>query len=131
MRGQAVKRGLLVTAGWWVLFTLPALWWVRETPGTPAAGPGSTITRGFRQLAVTFRELRRDRRILFFLGGYLLYIDGVNTIIKMAVDFGRSVDLDVPGMMKALLVTQFVAFPAAIVFGRIGERLGAARIMIA
>jgi UMF1 family MFS transporter len=124
---EAVHAGFLITAGWWLVFTLPALLWVRESPAVPAAGAGSVLTRGFRQFAGTFREVRRDRRILYFLGGYILYIDGVNTVIKMAVDFGRSIGLDTAGMMKALLVTQFVAFPAAIVFGRIGERFGARR----
>ena len=124
---EAVHAGFWITAGWWLVFTIPAMLWVRETPGTAAVGAGSVLTRGFRQLARTFAEIRRDRRILFFLGGYFLYIDGVNTVIKMAVDFGRSIGLDTAGMMKALLVTQFVAFPAAILFGRIGERFGAKR----
>lgn len=131
---QAVHVGFWITAAWWLLFTIPALLWVHETPGVPASGGArtdSTLTRGFRQFLATFRELRTDRRLLFFLGGYILYIDGVNTIIKMAVDFGRSIGLDTAGMMKALLVTQFVAFPAAILFGRIGEKFGARRGIIA
>ena len=123
----AVSAGFLVTAGWWLLFTVPALLWVRETPATPAAGGGSALTRGFRQFAATFREIRHQRHILFFLGGYILYIDGVNTVIKMAVDFGKAIGLDSGGMLLALIVTQFVAFPAAIVFGRIGEKFGAKR----
>ena len=127
---QAVHVGFWITAAWWLLFTVPALLWVRETPGVPAAGSGSVLTRGFRQFAATFAELRSDRRLLYFLGGYILYIDGVNTVIKMAVDFGLSIGLDTAGMMKALLVTQFVAFPAAIAFGRIGERFGAKRGII-
>lgn len=129
----AVHLGFWVTAAWWLIFTVPALLWIRETPAVPAGGPagGSALTRGFRQLAGTFREIRGDRRILWFLAGYILYIDGVNTVIKMAVDFGRSINLDTAGMMKALLVTQFVAFPAAIVFGRIGERFGAKRGIMA
>ncbi|MBL9188429.1 MAG: MFS transporter [Opitutaceae bacterium] len=129
----AVRIGFWVTAAWWIIFTVPALLWVRESPGVPAVpgAAGSALMRGFRQMLGTFREIRRDRRLLCFLGGYILYIDGVNTVIKMAVDFGRAIGLDTAGMMKALLVTQFVAFPAAIVFGRIGEKLGARRgIMI-
>lgn len=124
---EAVNTGFLITAGWWLLFTVPAILWVRESAGTPPAGEGSVLTRGFRQFAATFREIRRERRILLFLAGYVLYIDGVNTVIKMAVDFGRGIGLDTAGMMKALLVTQFVAFPAALLFGRIGERFGARR----
>lgn len=128
---EAVGACFVITALWWVVFTLPALVWVRETPAVPAAGGGTLLTRGFRQFAATFREIRTQRPVLLFLGGYLLYIDGVNTVIKMAVDFGRALGLDAAGMLLALVVTQFVAFPAAIVFGRIGERFGARRgIMI-
>jgi UMF1 family MFS transporter len=127
----AMHVAFWITAGWWLLFTLPALLWVRESPAAYAAGPGTVLTRGFRQFLATFRELRGDRRILYFLGGYILYIDGVNTVIKMAVDFGKAIGLDSGGLLLALIVTQFVAFPAAIVFGRIGERFGARRgIMI-
>ena len=128
---EAMKVAFWVTAAWWFLFTLPCMLWVHETPGIPAVGEGSVITRGFRQLVVTFKEIRRDRRLLFFLAAYLLYIDGVNTVIKMATDFGLAIGLDQDGLMKALIVTQFVAFPAAIAFGRIGEKFGAKRgIMI-
>lgn len=123
----AVGAAFVVTAAWWIVFTLPAMAWVRETPAVPAAGGGSVLTRGFRQFAATFREIRTQRPILLFLAGYLLYIDGVNTVIKMAVDFGRALGLDAGGMLVALIVTQFVAFPAALVFGRIGERFGARR----
>lgn len=127
---EAVHTGFWITAIWWFVFTIPAVLWVHETPGVPAVGSGSVLTRGFRQFGATFRDLRQDRRLLYFLGGYILYIDGVNTVIKMAVDFGLSIGLDTAGMMKALLVTQFVAFPAAILFGRIGEKFGAKRGII-
>ncbi|MBL9200156.1 MAG: MFS transporter [Opitutaceae bacterium] len=123
----AVTLSFWITAGWWLLFTVPCLLWVRENPAVAPAGEGSVLTRGFHQLVKTFGEIRRDRRILFFLAGYILYIDGVNTVIKMAVDFGKAIGLDSAGMLKALIVTQFVAFPAAIVFGRIGEKFGARR----
>ncbi|MDO8544182.1 MAG: MFS transporter [Opitutaceae bacterium] len=123
----AMKLSFVLTAGWWLVFTIPCLIWVRETPGVPAIGEGSALTRGFRQFVTTFKDLRHDRRLLLFLGAYVLYIDGVNTVIKMATDFGSAIGLDDAGMIKALLVTQFVAFPAAIVFGRIGEKFGAKR----
>lgn len=124
---DAVRTGFWITAAWWLLFTVPALLWVRETPGRPAAGEGSILTRGFRQFGATFRSIRGDKRVLLFLIAYILYMDGVNTVIKMAVIFGRSIGLGTAGMMLALVVTQFVAFPAAIAFGRIGERFGAKR----
>ena len=127
----AMKVSFLLTAGWWLLFSIPALLFIRESPAAPSASGGSALTRGFRQLASTFSEIRGNRRLLFFLGGYILYIDGVNTVIKLATDFGLAIGLDQGALMKALVVTQFVAFPAAILFGRIGEKWGAKRgIMI-
>ena len=128
---EAVSMGFWITAAWWLVFTIPAMLWVRETTGVAPVGDGSVLTRGFRQFVTTFQDIRHDRRLLFFLGGYVLYIDGVNTVIKMAVDFGKAIGLDSGGMLMALIVTQFVAFPAAIAFGRIGEKFGAKRgIMI-
>lgn len=123
----AMNLAFWVTAGWWLLFTVPALLWVQETDATPAAGPGNVVTRGFHQLLATFREIRKDRRLLLFLAAYVLYIDGVNTIIKMATDFGLAIGLNDGEMLMALIVTQFVGFPSAIAFGRIGEKIGAKR----
>jgi len=127
----AMNLSFWLTAAWWLVFTIPCLLWVRESPATPAAGGGSLLTRGFRQFWATFSELRRDRRILIFIGAYFLYIDGVNTVIKMAADFGRAIGLEPKGLLTALIVTQFVAFPAALIFGRIGERFGARRGIMA
>lgn len=122
---SAMHVSFMLTAAWWLVFTIPAMLWVRETPGTAAVGQGSVVTRGFRQFLSTFKDVRRQRGLLLFLAAYVLYIDGVNTVIKMATDFGLSIGLNDADLIKALLVTQFVAFPAAIAFGRIGERFGA------
>ncbi len=63
--------------------------------------------------------------VFFFLFGYWLYIDGVDTIILMAVDYGMSIGLSSTSLISALLITQFVGFPAALAFGKLGEKLGA------
>jgi len=68
--------------------------------------------------------MRRLRVVLLFLLGYWLYIDGVDTVIRMAVDYGLSIGLAPRGLILALLITQFVGFPAAIVFGKVGEKMG-------
>ena len=123
----ALHASFWLTAVWWLVFTLPAVFWIRETPGTPAVGGGGLVSRSFRQLGATLRAARGDSRVLIFLGAYVLYIDGVNTVIKMATTFGLSIGLDQASLIKALLVTQFVACPAALLFGRIGEKFGARR----
>jgi UMF1 family MFS transporter len=85
------------------------------------------VRQGFGELRGTLREIARYRPLLWFLAAYILYIDGVNTIIKMAVDYGLSLGFNQAHLIKALLLTQFVAFPAALAFGWLGGKIGARR----
>jgi UMF1 family MFS transporter len=105
--------------------------YVRETPTADAAPPMRAVREGMRQLLDTAREIRNLRVLLLFLVGYWLYIDGVNTVIKTAVFFGdRVLNLPQASLVTALLVTQFVAFPAALAFGWLGSRIGAKRAIL-
>ncbi len=124
--GEAVRASFVSVAVWWALFTLPILLFVREAPTPNPAPPAQAVREGLAQLRTTFRAIRRMRVVLLFLGAYWLYIDGVNTVIKTAVFFGdRILGLDQGALVTALLVTQFVAFPAALLFGWLGKRIGA------
>ncbi|MCC6301606.1 MAG: MFS transporter [Gammaproteobacteria bacterium] len=122
---QVVRLSFIVVAVWWMVFSLPVLLFVRETAPAAAGSTGAAIRAGLRQLADTLHHLRQLRVVMLFLAAYWLYIDGVDTIIRMAVDYGLSLGFDSNDLITALLITQFVGFPAAIVFGRIGERFGA------
>ena len=122
----AAVRWSFVTVGlWWFVFALPCAWWVGETAGTGRVPWGEAVREGVRELLATLREVVRYRPVLWFLAAYFLYIDGVNTIIKMAVDYGLSLGFPASGLVAALLLTQFVAFPAALAFGWLGGRIGA------
>jgi UMF1 family MFS transporter len=123
---QAVRWSFFTVAAWWGLFTVPLLIWVPEgrRPATPAS-LWTTVRSGWAQLIETFRQVRRLKSVFTFLLGYWLYIDGVDTVIRMAVDYGSALNLPGNSLIFALLITQFVGFPAAIVFGKLGERLGA------
>ncbi|RMG29114.1 MAG: MFS transporter [Gammaproteobacteria bacterium] len=128
-RAAAVRLAFTLTAAWWLVFTLPLLGFVPE-----ARGPRGALhawRAGWRQLADTFAHLRRYRPLLQFLLAYWLYIDGVDTIVRMAVDFGRAIGLEPGDLMRALLVTQFVGFPAALAYGRLGERWGTRPALLA
>ena len=72
------------------------------------------LRQAWTELGSTLREIRRYRPLLWFLAAYILYIDGVNTIIKMAVDYGVAIGLPASALIQALLLTQFVAFPASL-----------------
>ncbi len=120
---EAVRVSFVTVAVWWALFSLPVILFVKEQPRH--GGQGRVWSRGFIQLRDTFREIRRLRQVFLFLLAYWFYIDGVDTIVRMAVDYGMSLGFDANSLIVALLVTQFVGFPAAIIFGRLGERYGA------
>ncbi|MFO7594306.1 MAG: MFS transporter [Pseudomonadota bacterium] len=120
---EAVKVSFLMVALWWALFTVPLAFWVTEPEGR-RAGVLDTVQGGFRQLLETFNEIRALRVVFMFLLAYWCYIDGVDTIVRMAVDYGLSIGFSSDSLIVALLITQFIGFPAAIAFGHLGKWLG-------
>ena len=123
-QSAAIQLTFVLVGIWWAVFSLPLLVWVKErhTGAPPVVG---AFRAGLRQLRGTVRSLGADRNLLWFLAAYWLYIDGVYTIIKMAVDYGLSQGLSATDVTGAILLTNFIGFPAAIGFGALGERLGA------
>jgi UMF1 family MFS transporter len=122
---DAVRASFVTVGVWWLVFTIPLVLFVREERSHPPMRAGAAIRAGLAELAGTFRHVRRDRTLLWFLLAYWFYIDGVNTIIKMAVDYGLSLGFAQESLLTALLVTQFVGFPSALAFGWLGSRIGA------
>lgn len=120
----AVRLSFLSVAIWWAVFSLPMMFWVKEPSTQQKASGWAMVSSGFQQLKNTFTEIRKLRVILFFLIAYWLYIDGVDTIVRMAVDYGMSLGFAANSLIVALLLVQFVGFPAAILFGKLGEKLG-------
>jgi UMF1 family MFS transporter len=123
----AVRASFVMVGIWWLVFSLPLALHVREKRSVQAVAPGRAIRRGFDELRGTLHEIRRYRPVLWFLAAYWLYIDGVNTVMKMAVDYGLALGFEAKDLVAALLLTQFVAFPAALAFGWLGRKIGARR----
>ena len=123
--GQAVKLSFLLAGAWWAMFLVPLWLWVHEPRRIHKPGLGNIATAGFRQLRQTFREIRQLRPVFLFLLAYWLYIDGVDTVIRMAVDYGQALGFERGDLITALLITQFVGFPAALAFGWLGNQIGA------
>jgi len=121
---EAIQMSFITVAIWWAVFSIPLFLLVGEQGGREHVAGRKTFFDGLQQLISTLREIRKYRQIVLFLASYWLYIDGADTIILMAVDYGMSLGLDSMGLIKALLITQFVGFPAAIAFGKIGEKTG-------
>jgi len=128
--GHGVKLSFLSVGLWWAVFSLPLILLVRERTGTTRKMPTAVIREGLNQLRETFREIRHLKTIFLFLAAYWLYIDGVDTIIVMALDYGLSIGFRAEDLIVALLITQFIGFPSALVFGRLGERIGAKRAIL-
>jgi UMF1 family MFS transporter len=121
---QAVRISFLNVAIWWAVFSIPIMIFVKEPATAHLRSGWAMVGAGFRQLRETFGEIRKLRLVFLFLMGYWLYIDGVDTVIRMAVDYGMSLGFEANSLIVALMITQFVGFPAAIAFGKLGERLG-------
>ncbi len=121
---DAIRVAFVMVAVWWAVFSLPLLLWVEEHPHAAA---GRLVVETLRELARTVRNIVSDRNLLLFLLAYWLYIDGVYTIIKMAVDYGLSQGLSMQDLVQAILLTNFIGFPAALFFGWLGRRIGAQR----
>jgi len=124
---QAVRFSFLSVALWWSLFSIPVFLFVKEPVNMSRRGSDHVIKDGYLQLAQTFQEIRRLKMVFLFLAAYWLYIDGVDTIIRMAIDYGLSIGLNRDDLIVALLITQFVGFPCAIAFGYLGRMIGARR----
>jgi UMF1 family MFS transporter len=121
----AVRVSFLSVALWWGLFTLFTIFWVPEDRGASTdKSKESIVIAGFRQIAGTFKKIRHLKVVFLFLLAYWFYIDGVDTIIRMAVDYGLSLGFESSDLIVALLIVQFVGFPAALAFGKLGERWG-------
>ena len=122
---EAVRWSFISVSVWWTVFCVPVFLFVRE-PGEQQDHGGfiNVIQAGFRQFRNTFSEIRALRTVFLFLVAYWFYIDGVNTVIKMAVDYGLSLGFPTSSLITALLLVQFIGFPAAIAFGYLGEKFG-------
>ena len=119
-QGSAMTIAFLITAAWWLVCTLPLLKGYHQSAFIRRES--SPITDAFRQLGKTLREVRKEKHIFLFLLSFFFYIDGVYTIIDMATAYGAALGLDTTGLLLALLLTQIVAFPCSIVFGRLSSQ---------
>lgn len=117
----ALSLALLITAVWWLVVTLPLLRRYRQVHYA-AESREHAVRQSFVRIGHTLRHLHEDKQVFWFLLAFFCYIDGVYTIIDMATAYGTALGLDTTGLLLALLLTQVVAFPSALVFGRLSAR---------
>ena len=123
----AVKLSFVSVAIWWALFSIPVMLFVREPQIYDRVPLSKAVTLGWKQLRDTLRDIRHLKVVGLFLLAYWFYIDGVDTIVKMAVDYGMSLNFEESALITALLIVQFVAFPAALIYNWIASRIGTKR----
>ena len=122
------KIAIMIVVVWWAVFSIPFLKNVKQQYSEEDA-PQALAKEAFRNAWKTFKDILKDKKILFFIIAYFFYIDGVDTIISMATNYGETLGLGAIGMILALLVTQIVAVPFSILFGNLAKKVGAMKMI--
>ena len=125
----AVKVSYLMVGIWWAVFSIPLIIFVKEPQGERLS-LSAAVRDGFSQIRRTLGALGRLRNTGLFLVAYWCYIDGVDTIIRMATDYGTAIGFSSESMIVALLITQFVAFPSAILYNMFGHKIGIRKALL-
>lgn len=131
LMGQSVlsyKISILLVVVWWSLFSIPFLKNVHQVYSVEDP-PAKLARAAFRNAWKTLHDIMRDKKVLIFILAYFFYIDGVDTIISMATNYGTTLQLGAIGMILALLVTQLVAVPFSILFGNLSKKVGAIKMI--
>ena len=126
----AIKLSFLSVAVWWGVFTIPLLLFVPEPQISDSLPLVRAISAGYRQLRITFTQIRQLKVIGMFLLAYWLYIDGVDTIIRMSVKMGSSLGFEAGDLITALLMVQFIAFPAALGYNWFASKIGTKKAVL-
>ncbi len=124
-----MKIAFLITAVWWFVFSLPLVRNVHQVNYKEDGGTGIKLGGVMRGLITTLKSIAKDKRLLFFVIAYFFYIDGVHTIIKMSTSYGTDLGIDATQLVLALLMTQFVAFPSAIAYGKLAGKFGTRKML--
>ena len=120
----AIRLSFVTVAVWWAVFSIPVAIWVKEPEIHKSVGIVSAVSLGWKQLKQTFKEIQHLRVVGIFLLAYWFYIDGVDTIVKMAVDYGVTLKFPDSALITALLMVQFIAFPCALLFNLLSKKIG-------
>ena len=124
---DGIRISFVITAAWWLVFSVPVLRDVHQTHFK--AREAHLFRHTLKGLAGTCKKIARDKRLLMYMLAFFFYIDGVHTIITMSTSYGTDLGIDSTQLVLALLVTQFVAFPSAIAYGRLAGRFGTKRML--
>ncbi len=123
-----MKIAFIITALWWIAFTIPVFKNVHQTHFKERTK--HVIRDAFKGLLGTVKSMWRNKALRYFMLAYFFYIDGVHTIIKLSTSYGTDLGIESTQLVLALLVTQFVAFPSAIAYGRLSTKFGTKKMLM-
>ena len=130
----ATRLSFIITGAWWLIFTLPLIRTYKQKYGRER-GPQDTIGHivggVFSEVGHTMREIAHNKTVLVYMIAFFFYIDAVNTVISMSTSYGTQLGIDSTQLVVALLVTQFVAFPCSIIYGKLAGRFGSKTMITA
>lgn len=126
--GFASKIAFILTAIWWGAFSIPLLKNVKQLFGVEKEK--HIVANSFKRIFNTFKNIKEHKQLFTFMIAYFFYIDGVDTIIKMATSYGSDLGISSTNLLVILLATQFVAFPFAILYGKLAEKFSAKRMLM-
>ena len=118
----AYRISFWIAGIWWIVFSIPMFKNVKQVIGVPREK--GFVKKSFINVWTTFLDIKKHKPILIFLIAFFLYSDGLGSIIRLAISYGAAIGIDAIMLMIVLLVTQFVAFPCAIIYGKVSERIG-------
>lgn len=124
----SMQLSFIVTAAWWLAFTIPMLRNVDQTHYKPLER--HAVSKAIQGLGKTMKSIAANKPMLYYIIAYFFYIDGVHTIIKLSTSYGTDLGISSTQLVLALLVTQFVAFPSAIIYGRLSSKYGTRRMLL-
>lgn len=128
---EGVRWSFLTVSIWWLLFSIPNFLFVPEPKTIQAKdSAGKLFAKSMRELKKTFLELFHQKNLFLFILAYWFYIDGVSTVMSMAVDFGISIGFEAGDLIKSLLLVQFIGFPAAYLTGWLATKNGSKNVII-
>tara|TARA_B110000196_G_scaffold302393_1_gene297355 strand:- start:1857 stop:2642 length:786 start_codon:yes stop_codon:yes gene_type:complete len=119
----AIRLSFVSVSVWWAIFSIPIFLFVPEEKNNVNIPFGKAASLGWVQLKTTFKEIKKMRIIGMFLFAYWLYMDGVDTIIRMAVKVGSSMGFEASDMLLALILVQFIGFPAGLAFNWFASKI--------
>ena len=129
----ATRFSFVITGVWWLAFTLPLIRTYKQKYGRERGAEdtlGNIIGSVFHEVSQTMGEIARNKAVLLYMAAFFFYIDGVHTVISMATSYGSALGIDSTQLVLALLVTQFVAFPSAIIYGKLAGKVGTLKMIL-